>query len=235
MRVQDIRIGETYQVKVHQRLPQALHTRYPRTRTEFAADMRLQQHRGDRFDLTVTDIAPETATVDGYEATTSRVTLRLTAEQAEFLELPAGPEYEIDGFITDADGNEAILAATVTYAGLPATWLCPLEEPVRIAPSTARFYRARVQAQATGMAAQDITRRCGRQGTPARRRWTGTGQLPGRAMATHRRSPAPGMAPDLGTHDRHHKKDLHPEERPGGHSRMTPTSRIHAQRSAPPL
>ncbi|QIK04777.1 hypothetical protein G7Z12_00520 [Streptomyces sp. ID38640] len=97
MRVQDIRIGETYQVKVPQRLPQALHTRYPRTRTEFAADMRLQQHRGDRFDLTVTDIAPETATVDGYEATTSRVTLRLTAEQAEFLELPAGPEYEIDG------------------------------------------------------------------------------------------------------------------------------------------
>ncbi|MFJ3950925.1 hypothetical protein ACIPXV_12880 [Streptomyces libani] len=158
MRVQDIRIGETYQVKVPQRLPSALHTRYPRTRTEFAADMRLQQHRGDRFELTVTDIAPETATVDGYEATTNRVTLRLTAEQAELLELPADPEYEIDGFITDTEGNEAILAATVTYAGLPATWLRPLEEPVRIAPSTARFYRARVQAQATGMTAQDITR-----------------------------------------------------------------------------
>ncbi|WP_327228598.1 hypothetical protein OG301_38570 [Streptomyces platensis] len=159
MRVQDIRIGETYQVKVPQRLPPALRTRYPRTRAEFAADMRLHQHRGDRFELTVTDIAPEAATVDGYEATTTnRVTLRLTAEQAELLELPAGPEYEIDGFITDAEGNEAILAATVTYAGLPAVWLRPLEEPVRIAPSTARFYRARVQAQATGMTAQDITR-----------------------------------------------------------------------------
>ncbi len=47
---------------------------------------------------------------------------------------------------------------TVTYAALPAVWLRPLEEPVRIAASTARFYRARVQAQATGMTAQDITR-----------------------------------------------------------------------------
>ncbi|MFC9227591.1 hypothetical protein ACFTZI_01210 [Streptomyces decoyicus] len=79
-------------MKVPQRLPQALRTRYPRTRTEFAADMRLHQHRGDRFDLTVTDIAPETATVDGYEATTNRATLHLTAGQAELLELPASPE-----------------------------------------------------------------------------------------------------------------------------------------------
>ncbi|UQA91485.1 hypothetical protein [Streptomyces halobius] len=159
MRVQDIRIGETYQVKVPQRLPPALRTRHPRTRTGFAADMRLHQRRGDRFDITVTDIAPEAATVDGYEAlTTNRATLRLTAEQAELLELPAGPAYEIDGFITDTDGNEAILDATVTYTALPAVWLRPLEEPVRIAPGTARFHRARVQAQATGMTVQDVTR-----------------------------------------------------------------------------
>ncbi|MFJ1845230.1 MULTISPECIES: hypothetical protein [unclassified Streptomyces] len=159
MRVQDIQIGETYQVKVPQRLPPTLRHRIPRTHAGFAADMRLNLRRGDRFDLTVTGIDPEGATVDGYEATTTnRVTLRLTADQTVLLDLPAGPEYEIDGFVTDTDGNEVTLPAAITYTVLPAVWLHPLEEPVPLASSTARFYRARVQAQATGMTVQDVAR-----------------------------------------------------------------------------
>ncbi|MFE7357914.1 hypothetical protein ACFU8Q_33475 [Streptomyces sp. NPDC057543] len=90
MRVQNIQIGETYQVKVPQRLPPALRHRIPRTHADFAADMRLNLRRGDRFDLTVTGTDPEGATVDGYEATTTnRVTLRLTADQIDAVKLDA--------------------------------------------------------------------------------------------------------------------------------------------------
>jgi hypothetical protein len=106
MRVPDIRIGETYQVKVPRRLPSALR-RFPGSEAEHAARMRLDRHCGHRFALTVTDIHPDTATVDGYETvTTSRATLPLTAEQAALLDLPAGPSYEIDGIVTDTDGND---------------------------------------------------------------------------------------------------------------------------------
>ncbi|MEU5241639.1 hypothetical protein ACH4UR_35610 [Streptomyces lydicus] len=157
MRVPDIRIGETYQVKVPQRLPAPLRRRLPRTRTELAADMQLHLRRGDRFNLTITDISTDDATVDGFEATTTNhVSLRLTEEQTTLLDLPDTTEYEIDGFITDSDGQEVTLPATVTYTSLPAAWLRPLEEPIPIAPSTARFYRARVRTRATGMTAEDI-------------------------------------------------------------------------------
>ncbi|GAA1924308.1 hypothetical protein [Streptantibioticus ferralitis] len=158
MRVPDIRIGETYQVKVPQRLPPALR-RPPQTEREFIAYMRLPRHCGHRFELTVTDLDAENATVDGYEtATTNRTTVPLTPEQAEALGLPTGSAYEIDGFVTDTDGNEATFTVTVAYTSLPAIWLRPLAEPVPIAPSSARFYRARIRKKATGLSADDVDR-----------------------------------------------------------------------------
>ncbi|MEU1628299.1 hypothetical protein ABZ746_23805 [Streptomyces sp. NPDC020096] len=159
MRVRDIRIGQTYQIKVPQRLPAALRNRLPRTREEFAASMQLHQRRGDRFELTVTGVADDGKTVDGYETTsTSRVTLPLTAEQAERLGLPIGPAYEIDGHVTDDDGNDVALPVTVTYTDIPAAWVRPLEEPVPISPASVRFFRAQVREKATGMPAEDIAR-----------------------------------------------------------------------------
>ncbi len=158
MHVPDIRIGETYQVKVPQRIPPALR-RLPHTPSELIAHMRLHHHAGNRFELTVTDLHAANATVDGYEtATTNRATVPLTPEQAERLGLPAGPAYEIDGFVSDTDGNDAAFTVTVAYTGLPATWLRPLAEPVPIAPSTARFYRARIREKATGLSADDVDR-----------------------------------------------------------------------------
>ncbi|MGW8558152.1 hypothetical protein [Streptomyces tubercidicus] len=158
MRAADIRIGETYQVKVPQRLPPALR-RLPHTAMELTAHMRLHRHAGHRYELTVTDIHTGTATVDGYEtATTNRTTVPLTPEQAERLSLPAGPAYEIDGFVTDTDGNDATFTVTIAYTGLPAIWLRPLAEPVPIAPSSARFYRARVRREAAGLTAEDVAR-----------------------------------------------------------------------------
>lgn len=145
-------------MKVPQRIPPALR-RLPHTARDLIAHMRLHRHAGNRFELTVTDLHAENATVDGYEtATTSRATLRLTAEQAELLELPAGPEYDIDGFVTDTDGNEAAFTVTIAYTGLPVTWLRPLAEPVPIALSSVRFYRARIREKATGLSADDVDR-----------------------------------------------------------------------------
>ncbi|WP_438490793.1 hypothetical protein [Streptomyces sp. S186] len=158
MRVPDIRIGETYQVKVPQRIPPALR-RVPHTPAELIAQMRLYRHAGNRFELTVTDLRAENATVDGYEtATTNRTTVPLTSEQAERLGLPAGPTYKIDGFVTDTGGNDASFTVTVAYTGLPVTWLRPLAEPVPIAPSTARFYRARIREKAAGLSADEVDR-----------------------------------------------------------------------------
>jgi hypothetical protein len=156
VRVADIRIGETYQVKVPQRLPSALR-RPPKSAAGFTAYMRLYQHCGHRFELTVTDLHSEAATVDGYEsATTNRTTIPLTPEQADRLDLPAGPTYEIDGFVTDTDGNEATFTVTVAYTGLPARWLRPLAEPVPIDAWGIRYHQDRVRRQATGMTAAGV-------------------------------------------------------------------------------
>ncbi|MEV0537626.1 hypothetical protein [Kitasatospora sp. NPDC050463] len=104
MRVQDIQTGETYQVKVPQRLPPALRHRPVHTPSDFYADMRLIRLRGGRFELTVTAVDPDAATVDGYEATTiTCVSIQLTDDQAILLGLPTETTYEIIGFVSPAD------------------------------------------------------------------------------------------------------------------------------------
>lgn len=151
MRTTDIQVGETYQVKVPQRIPPALRHRLPTNQHEFAAYMRLDRLRGTRFDLTVTAIAD--TTVDGYEATrTSRVCLPLAPEQAAGLDLAPGT-YTITGHITDEDQDDDLdFPTTLTHQGLPAAWLHPADEPVPITPAGIRYRRgARLRSGRVGL------------------------------------------------------------------------------------
>lgn len=153
MRIRDVRVGSTYIVNVPQRIPPAVRDRIPRTRQEFAADMRLHLHRGKRFDLTVTDINVDGRTVDGFESlTTGRTVLTLTDEQMEALGLPPGT-YTIDGLVLDDDGTPVDMPTTLSYTGLPTRWLDPLGTPTMLSEESIAYYRYRVRQDATGMEA----------------------------------------------------------------------------------
>lgn len=169
MRPQDVEIGETYQVRVPQRLPAALRDRIPRTAEAFAADMQLHLHRGRRFPLTVTFLEAD-ATITGIQAThTSNAQLPLTDEQAALLGLAAGHTYQIRGTITDDEGQPVPLPAAVTYSGIPARWLRPLDELTYLDDRSEAFYRALTRREANGKTQEEVAQAVQEEHERARR------------------------------------------------------------------
>lgn len=160
MRTEDVRLGETYQVRVPERLPPGLRRHVPADRAEFAADLRLHTRRGSRFDLTVTAVTAD-GLVDGVEDThTTRVAISLTPDQAAGLGLAPG-DYRVDGYLTDDQNKDVPLPIKVIHSRLPAAWLRPLADPVPIAPARVRHVRGRVQSHAAGRAAAEVDRAAG--------------------------------------------------------------------------
>lgn len=160
MRTREIQVGETYMVCVPQRLPPRMRDRRPATREEFTAGLRLHLYRGNRFDLTVTAVDLRERTVDGYEtATTSRVRLALTLEQAITLGLPdITGHYEIEGTLHDVEANAPVeLPTSCTYTFIPTRWLLPLGTPTVLSEWSIAFYRYYVRKDATGMTLAEVS------------------------------------------------------------------------------
>ncbi|MFF7644036.1 hypothetical protein [Streptomyces canus] len=99
-------------------------------------------------------------TVDGYEtATTTRVRLALTIEQAITLGLPdITGHYEIEGTLHDVEANAPVeLPTSCSYTFIPTRWLLPLGTPTVLSEWSNAFYRYYVRRDATGMTLPEVS------------------------------------------------------------------------------
>lgn len=128
MRHEDVRAGQTYVVRIPQRLPVS---RYLAERFGTLWRLSVQTLGGATFTMTVTDTTAEVGgepMIEGLRVTElSAVTVELTDDQLRNLGLPQdGPDYLVSGQLLDIEGNEVLLPATATLV-VPARWLTPMD------------------------------------------------------------------------------------------------------------
>ncbi|MEU6213076.1 hypothetical protein ABZ891_24670 [Streptomyces sp. NPDC047023] len=156
MRIEDVEVGAAYIAGIPQRLPPEYRTGHGASVAQWRADMQLYMVRGRRIAVTVTGFGDAAGTVVvTRELPAGRVALRLTAEQAAGLGLAEGQEYEITGIVTDEADRVITFPSRVEHT-IPARWLRPPGEQLKVHPDSVRFHRARVCRDADGMTPQEI-------------------------------------------------------------------------------
>lgn len=138
MRVQDLRLGETYAVEVPDLLP---HQQFSLEALGFTVWWQWQRLRGCGFELTVTDL-PLAGDADPWVtgvrvAGDPYVEVRLSDDQVDGLGLPTGPGhgYRVVGTLMDRQGQPVTLPKTRRMM-VPLSWLHLLgdERPPRSRP-----------------------------------------------------------------------------------------------------
>ncbi|MFJ9520609.1 hypothetical protein ACIRPK_20450 [Kitasatospora sp. NPDC101801] len=128
MKTADVHVGESYLVRVPQRLP---YDRYPPGDTERSVRMHWLRFisSGEEFELTVT----EPPQADGEHLVAglivkphSGVRVQLTDDQAEGLSLPPGVGYVVRGSLEDLAGTRVELMSA-TPMTVPVRWLRPVD------------------------------------------------------------------------------------------------------------